>query len=71
MRKPMRFHPKKLRGLTRKVKHLKLQAMRTLQTFHSSPQPNSPLHADAKTGHAFGIFMAGFCALRPIGLRRR
>ena len=57
--------------LTREVQHLKIQAMRSCQTFHSAPQPNSPLHADAKTGHAFGIFMAGFCTLRPHGLRRR
>jgi len=48
------------RRLTREVQHLKIQAMRTCQTFHSAPQPNSPLHADAKTGHAFGIFVAGF-----------
>lgn len=33
--------------------------------------PNSALHADAKTGHAYGIFMAVYCTLRPYRLRRR
>lgn len=48
------------RGLILEVQHLAIQTMRTCQTFHSAPQPNSALHADAKAGHAFGIFVAGF-----------
>lgn len=39
-----------MRGLTREVQYLKIQAASTCQTFHSAPQTNSPLHADAKTG---------------------
>ena len=44
---------------------------RTFKTFHSAPQPNCQVNADATKGHAFGIFMALGCALRPDGLRRR
>jgi hypothetical protein len=39
--------------------------------FHFAPQPNCQVNADATKGHAFGIFMAPGCALRPGGLRRR
>jgi hypothetical protein len=41
------------------------------QGCHFAPQPNCRFNADAKAGHAFGIFMASFGALRPGGLRRR
>jgi hypothetical protein len=64
------LRPSHQSGLTAEVQHPK-QAMLSSKTFHSAPQPNCTLHADAKTGHAFGIFMASFCALRPYGLRRR
>jgi hypothetical protein len=33
-------------------------------TFHFAPQPNCRFNADAKTGHAFGILLARFGALR-------
>ena len=36
-----------------------------------APQPNCQVNADATKGHAFGIFMALGCTLRPHGLRRR
>jgi hypothetical protein len=42
-----------------------------IKTFHSAPQPNCQVNADATKGHAFGILMALGCALRPHGLRRR
>lgn len=42
-----------------------------IKTFHSAPQPNCQVNSDATKGHAFGIFMALGCALRPAGLRRR
>ena len=65
------FHYVRQCGLTCEVQHPQFQAMLSSKTVHSVPQPNCTLHADAKTGHAFGIFMAGFCTLRPYGLRRR
>ena len=34
-------------------------------TFHYAPQPNWSVNADATMGHAFGMFMAHGCALRP------
>ena len=45
--------------------------MRTKTLFHSAPQPNRRLNADANTGHGFAIFTASIGTLRPIGLRRR
>ena len=42
-----------------------------MKTFHSAPQPNCALHADANMGHRFAILMAHVGALRPVGLRRR
>ena len=42
-----------------------------MQTFHYAPQPNCQFNANATKGHAFIIFMALGCALRPAGLRRR
>lgn len=44
---------------------------RTFKTFHSAPQPNCQVNADANTGHGFAIFMACVGTLRPCGLRRR
>ena len=45
--------------------------IRITKTFHSAPQPNCQVNADATKGHAFGILMALGCALLPHGLRRR
>ena len=59
------------RGLAREVQHSKTTGSRNAKTFHSAPQPNCQVNADANTGHGFAIFMACVGALRPGGLRRR
>ena len=51
----------------RKVQEQESLCVRTMKTFHSAPQPNCQVNADANTGHAFGIFMACVGALRTFG----
>jgi hypothetical protein len=53
------------------MEKLKTTSHGNIKTFHSAPQPNCQVNADATKGHAFGIFMTLGCALRPGGLRRR
>ena len=38
-----------------------------ISALSTRPLPNLALNADANMGHAFGIFMAHVCALRPFG----